>query len=100
MVNPMTPGASCFGRVGQAANPEPATACLTLIVGVATCAIAFALKGLKDTALFNKVIRERIAEFAPTMSIILATSSSLWLSSHLRTTLTTLSLPVVSPAEP
>lgn len=77
----------------MAANPEPASACLTLIVGVATCVLAIALKGVRNTALFTQPIRERLSEFAPTISIFAATSATLYLCKHLNTSLTTLTLP-------
>jgi len=75
------------------ANPDSGSACLTLLVGLATCATAFALSSLKSTALFTQGVRERLSEFAPTISVLAITTAALHMSKRLGTTLPTLSLP-------
>ena len=75
------------------ADPDPGYACLTTLIGTLTCGLVFALKWVRSSAVGVKAFRERIAEFAPTISIVASTAIASHLCTRLSVSLESLSLP-------
>jgi len=58
------------------------TALLSISMAIATCAFALKLISLRSSNYFNKRVRDLIADFGPTISIITCSAICLWMSSR------------------
>ena len=76
-------------------------ALLSVMSAVATCAFAMKLSGLRTSRWFTKRVRDAVADFGPTVSIIGCTAVCGWLAARYGISLEYLSLPTqIVPTTP
>ena len=76
-------------------------ALLSVMSAVATCAFAMKLSGLRTSRWFTKRVRDTVADFGPTVSIISCTAVCGWLAARYGISLEYLSLPTqIVPTTP
>lgn len=83
------------------ANVGASAALLSIMAAISTCGFAVFLSGIRSSPYFNKRVRDIVADFGPTLSILTCTVVCAWLANKYDIGLEYLSLPSkIAPTTP
>lgn len=83
------------------ANVGASAALLSIMAAISTCGFAVFLSGIRSSPYFNKRVRDIVADFGPTLSILTCTMVCAWLANKYDIGLEYLSLPSkIAPTTP